>query len=286
MTRCCGETGALGIALLIIALVVSFIFAVLCIAGALFMFLAKRNNEKYVLAIRLIYLIGLLIAGIITIVAVILAAFFALNVELALACFGAIFIIELIVLIVLAVAFFIAWKKGDYLNVNLVALVVCPIGMAFCVIAIIILLIERENLGNTALTVIAIIALCLEFVFFVALCISIGWLIFHNIRGEKAVTTWVAIGALVVAAVVQICGVILAAFFDLSLLVGSIGFLLCLAVTLSMTLYFLIYWFILARTSESLAYKWTIFILACVCGFFVAVALIGLLTMGGKFILR
>jgi len=284
---CCGETGAYGIVLIIIACLVNGAFGVACIVAGVIMFLLKKDYGQ---AVRIIYLIGLIIAGVLILCcAIICIIAFSISPEgrdAAIACFTIAFFVELILFIILFVAFFISWKKGDYWNVNLVAVFLIPVGMAFCVLGVLILLIERESLGRTALTIIIIICIILSFIFFLCMVAAVIFLILNNLKNDKSMLVWVVIILLIVGAVIDLVGVILAACVAAKTVVGAVGFILCGCVTGTLLLVSLFYWFFNARTSSSVAYKWSIFAVGCACAFFLAVALIGLLCVGGLWILN
>jgi len=284
---CCGQTGGYGITLIILACLVNGALGIACIAAGIVMFLLKKDYGQ---AVRIIYLVGLIIAGVLIVCcAIICAIAFSVTVQgrdAAIACFAIAFFIELIMLIIFVVAFFFTWQRGDYWNINLVAILVIPIAMAFCVLGILILLIERESLGRTALTIIIIICVIISFIFFLCMIAAIVFLILNNTRNNNSVMIWVIIALLIVGAVIDLVGVILAALVAVETVLGAVGFIIIGIVTGTLLLVALLYWFLNARTSDSVAYKWSILAVACACAFFLAVALIGLLCVGGLWILN
>jgi len=280
MSECCGETGAYGIVLIIIALIISFLLGAACIAGAIFMFLAKR--DAWAPGQRWTYLVGLIIAGVLILGAFVVACFFPLDRIAGMVGFAVIFFVELAVLIVFAVFLWLTYRAGDYWNINLGAVLVMPVGMAFCVIAILLLLIEGGYLGETAMVILIIIAIVLCFAFFLLIVGVIIWLVINNLS-EGSFRTWMVIGVLVIAGVLQIAGVITSCFFALDLIAGAVGLIIC-ALVAGIIMFIYAIFFFLARNSEDRAYKWTVFSVSCVCAFFLCAALIGLLCMGGLWV--
>jgi len=283
---CCGETGAFGLVLIIVALLVNAALGIGCIVIGVVYFLWKKDYGQ---AIRILYLVGLIIVGtlivMLMIVAVIAFSLTETGRDAALACFVITFFIELILFLVLFFAFFRSWRMGDKWNLNLVAVFAVPVGMAFCVLAVLLLLIERTSIGSTALTIIVIIAVVLSFIFFIIMVVGIIFLIIYNVRTEHRVWIWVIVVLLIIGAIIDLIGSALAASFDRNLTTGAIGFIICALVTGILLCIFLFYWFFTTRKDEStVAHKWSILTLGCCCAFFLAVALIGLLCLGGLWI--
>jgi heme/copper-type cytochrome/quinol oxidase subunit 4 len=282
MSECCGVTGPFGLTLIILALIVSFLMGVGCIVCAIWIFISKRDSVTWGEGQRWSYLVGLCIAGVLILLAFIVACVFAANRIAGMVGFAIIFCIELALLVWFAVFLYLSYKEGDYWTLDLAAVLILPIGMAFCVIAILLLLIEGYYIGTSALDTFIIVALVLCFIFFLLIVAVIAWLIYNNME-EGATRTWIVVGILLVAAVLQIAGVITTCFFTLSLTAGAVGFIICALVAgIIMTVYAI--FFFIARDTEDKAYKWTVFTVACVCAFFCAVALIGLLAMGGLWV--
>jgi len=191
-----------------------------------------------------------------------------------------------VIFIILLVAFLLHWRRGDTLNVNLVGVFIMPIGMAFCVLGVLLLLIERNNLGRTALTALIIVAIILSFIFFICVVIAITFLTIHTLKYRNSIHRWVIIILLIFAAIIDLIGVILAACVAASETAAAVGFILIAIVTGTLVLVALLYWFISARHTDELAYKWSIFGVGAIGAFFFCVALIGLLCVGGLWILN
>eukprot|EP01088_Endostelium_zonatum_P009758 TRINITY_DN23068_c0_g1_i1.p1 TRINITY_DN23068_c0_g1~~TRINITY_DN23068_c0_g1_i1.p1 ORF type:complete len:296 (-),score=17.27 TRINITY_DN23068_c0_g1_i1:66-953(-) len=284
---CCGQTGGYGLALIIIAAFVNLALGVGCIVAGILMFILKKDYGQ---AIRIIYLVGLILAGIfIAACMVIVLIAFTISPDgrsAAIACFVIAFFFELIIFIILLVAFLGHWQRGDTFNVNLVGVFVVPIGMAFCVLGVLLLLIEWGKLGQTALTGIIIAAIVVSFIFFICLIVALVFLVIQTVRGSNALHRWVIIILLVFAALIDLAGVICAACVAADLIAAAIGFILIVIVTGTLVAVAILYWFLSARRSEQLAYKWSIFALGCIGAFFFAIALIGLLCVGGLWVLH
>eukprot|EP01089_Gocevia_fonbrunei_P020732 TRINITY_DN778_c0_g1_i1.p1 TRINITY_DN778_c0_g1~~TRINITY_DN778_c0_g1_i1.p1 ORF type:complete len:296 (-),score=26.60 TRINITY_DN778_c0_g1_i1:81-968(-) len=283
---CCGETGAFGIVLIIIACLVNGAIGIGCITVGILHFIWKKDYGQ---AMRFIYLIGLIISGVIILMLMIIAAI-AFSISdtgrnAAIAAFTITFFFELVIFIILFIAFFKAWRMGDKFNLNLVAVFGVPVGMAFCVIAVLLLLIERTSLGATALTIIAIVMIVLTFICLVLLVVGTVFLIIHNVRGAQRMFIWVVSILLIICSILYFIGFVLTCFFARSLTVGAVGFILCCIITGILLAVFLFYWFFSARKDhDSAAQKWAILALGCGAAFFFAVGLIGLLCMGGLWI--
>jgi len=255
-------------------------YALACFASAALMFFLKREHG---LVEQLFWVFGLVIAGVLILLGTIVAAFFPLSPIPGWVGYGICFCTEAVILVIMLVLLWLSTRKGHYINLYLIACVITPLAMGAAFIGIFILLVDDDDVGQTFLMVIVIIAIVCAFIYGCALLVVAGLFLWLAIaRGEWAAQIlWII--AAIVCGILCIIGAIVAAFYALSYPATIAGLGLCFVIQGIIVIVFVVGYFLGRHDIEdglisfALALKWGRLSLILINAVFAGISCVGVL---------